>query len=109
MTRMGNWATPQYVFDYFHKRHNYDLDLCAEPWSTKLPNFCSLPDRDAFKENLKGKRVWCNPPYDDIERWFELCKQADFATLLVPARTDRRWFQDALKMTTWPGSPQAII
>jgi hypothetical protein len=99
------------VFDYFNAHYHYDLDLCAEDWSAKCKDYCSLPGRDAFKEPLEGRRVWCNPPYDDIERWANLlwCGESGrtgpptHATLLVPARTDREWFLNFLKGL--PGLP----
>lgn len=105
MSRLQNWATPQHVFDYFNARYHYDLDLCAEDWSAKCTDYCSLPHRDAFKEPLEGRRVWCNCPYDDIHRWVNLCwvgesgrtPPPDLATLLVPARTDREWYQNFLR------------
>jgi hypothetical protein len=103
------------VFDYFNARYRYDLDLCAEPWSAKCVDFCSLPGRDAFKEPLEGRRVWCNPPYDDIQRWVNLvwCGTSGvtgppaLATLLVPARTDREWFLNFLRIL--PGLSEVRI
>lgn len=42
-----------------------------------------------------GKRVWCNPPYSQIAKWVEKCAtetQAEFIALLIPARTDTKYF-----------------
>jgi phage N-6-adenine-methyltransferase len=105
MSKLQNWATPQHVFDYFNAHYHYNLDLCAEDWSAKCSDYCSLPGRDAFAENLAGRRVWCNPPYDNIEEWANLCwvgrsgvtAPPDLATLLVPARTDREWYLNFIK------------
>ena len=44
-------------------------------------------------------RVWCNPPYGrEIGKWvkkaFETAAGGGFAVMLLPARTDTRWFHD---------------
>ena len=47
-----------------------------------------------------GHRVFCNPPYGrDIAKWVEKCfreghKDNTIVVLLIPARTDTRYFHD---------------
>lgn len=46
----------------------------------------------------KGERVFCNPPWGGIRPFVELAATADLACLLVPARTNCRWFHRALEL-----------
>ncbi len=99
-SKLDNWGTPQYVFDYFNERYAYDLDLAAQPHNAKCKDFCSLETgRDAFEESLEGRRVWCNPPYGNIAEWINLMfRRPTFITFLVPVRSGQRWFDDCLSM-----------
>jgi len=44
--------------------------------------------------------VWCNPPYSDITSWVRKAHEevssgrCEVVVMLVPARTDTRWFHD---------------
>lgn len=95
------WRTPVPLFNFFHTRYSYDLDLCAEAWSAQTPDFCSLPNDDGLKRDIRGRRVWCNPPYDNIAPWVEraIAGRADIFTLLVPANTDQKWFGDLFNLS----------
>ena len=50
--------------------------------------------------NLGGHRVFCNPPYGrEISKWVEKAykesrKPNTLVVMLLPARTDTRWFHD---------------
>lgn len=93
---LQTWGSPQALYDYFNTRYHYTLDLCAEAWSAKAEDFCSLPDDDGLLRNISGRRVWCNPPYNDVGPWVAkaLSGGASIFTLLVPANTDQQWFSD---------------
>ena len=46
---------------------------------------------------LGGYCVFCNPPYSEIEAWtrkayFEAQKPNTIVVMLIPARTDTKWF-----------------
>ena len=48
---------------------------------------------------MGGERVFCNPPYGkEISKWIEKAfienKRGTMVVLLLPARTDTRWFHD---------------
>lgn len=42
--------------------------------------------------------VFCNPPYNQLDKWAKKCYeeylQGTTVVMLVPARTDTRWFHD---------------
>jgi site-specific DNA-methyltransferase (adenine-specific) len=46
-----------------------------------------------------GCRVFCNPPYSEIEKWvakafYESRKDKTLVVLLIPSRTDTRYFHN---------------
>ncbi len=48
---------------------------------------------------MGGQRVFCNPPYSNIKEWVKKCyeealKPNTIVVLLIPARTDTRYFHD---------------
>lgn len=49
--------------------------------------------------NRGGETVFCNPPYSQIAKWvekayYESLKPGTTVVLLIPARTDTRWFHN---------------
>jgi hypothetical protein len=52
--------------------------------------------RDGLAHSWAGERVWCNPPYSDIEPWVEKAhgSGAELVVMLLPAnRTEQGWWQ----------------
>ena len=48
---------------------------------------------------LGGELVFCNPPYSQIAKWVQKCyeesiKPGTVVVLLIPARTDTKYFHD---------------
>lgn len=91
------WATPQDFFDELDAEFHFDLDVCALPENAKCATYYT-PEQDGLKQPWTGT-VWCNPPYGrQIGKWVERGAQAaqNGATvvMLLPARTDTRWFHD---------------
>lgn len=46
-----------------------------------------------------GQRVFCNPPYSEISKWvekafYETRKDNTLVVLLIPARTDTKYFHN---------------
>ena len=50
---------------------------------------------DGLKQEWTGV-CWCNPPYGrQIGKWVEkACKSLATVVMLLPARTDTKWFHD---------------
>lgn len=93
------------VFDPLNERFRFTIDAAALPRNAKLERFWT-PDTDALRQSWAGERVWCNPPYSDIEPWVEkahgewlLSKRPQWGgpeliVMLVPAnRTEQGWWQ----------------
>lgn len=90
----GDWKTPTATFAEWHRRFRFTVDAAATEVTTQLPRFY----RDGLAQLWRG-RVWCNPPYGrNIGRWvrqgFESAQAGAAVVMLLPARTDTRWFHD---------------
>ena len=63
----------------------------------KTTNAINISQKKQTVSNRTGGGViWCNPPYGrEIAGWVEKCsKHKGVAVMLVPARTDTKWWQD---------------
>lgn len=78
-----DWATPSYIYERFMQLGFFDP--------------CPL------RAEIDGLAIWwgdcafCNPPYSEVSKWVDKAiKECFFGCdvwLLVPARTDTRWFK----------------
>lgn len=92
------WATPQDVFDALNDEFHFTLDPCATSENRKCEKYFTKAD-DGLKMNWGGYRVFCNPPYSKIATWVEKAyseskKPGTVVVLLIPSRTDTRWFHN---------------
>lgn len=98
-SQTDNWATPQWLYDELNEEFNFNLDPCASANNAKCTKFYTKED-DGLKQNWVGYRVFCNPPYGkEIGKWVEKCSQEakkdnTLCVMLIPARTDTRWFHE---------------
>ncbi len=96
------WSTPQLLFDALHAEFGFTLDAAAQPHNAKCPRFFT-PEDDGLAQPWAGEVVWCNPPYGqfNVARWiqkgFEESRNGATVVMLVPSRTDARWFHDFAK------------
>jgi phage N-6-adenine-methyltransferase len=104
------WRTPDGLFVPLNDRWSLDVDAAADQENAKLRRFWDREDNGiAQLENPLNDhlRVWCNPPYSDIEPWvralFQRTLRGAFAIALLPAnRTQLAWFHDyALRAEIW--------
>ena len=103
--KTDDWATPQSLFDEWDARYGFTLDVAASSTNAKCLEWFGLdhPDisrRDGLKVDWYGT-VWCNPPYGrQIADWvMKAHVYQGTSVLLLPARTDTRWFHDYCYMT----------
>lgn len=93
------WETPQNLFDELNREFNFDLDPCATPENAKCERYFTLAD-NGLTQNWGGVNVFCNPPYGrEIYAWVKKCyeeskKPGTTVVMLIPARTDTRYFHD---------------
>jgi site-specific DNA-methyltransferase (adenine-specific) len=91
------WATPQDFFDALDAEFHFTLDACAVKENAKCTAYYT-PEQNGLDQPWTGQ-VWCNPPYGrNVGQWVK--KAHDTASgggcvvMLLPARTDTRWFHD---------------
>lgn len=87
-------------FEPLHAQYRFTVDAAASVENALLPRFWTKAD-DALRQLWSGERVWCNPPFSNLEPW--LHKAWDEMTvdwgcglvvMLVPAnRTEQGWWQ----------------
>ena len=95
MSKTNDWETPQWLFDQLNEKYHFDLDACATADNAKCERYFS-PEQDGLAQEWTG-RVWCNPPYGkQIWKWVKKAAEcsADIVVMLIPARTDTKWFHD---------------
>lgn len=98
-SQTDEWATPQWLFDELDAEFHFDLDPCATDENHKCAEYYTKAD-DGLAKNWEGRTVFCNPPYGrQIVKWVrKACEEAQkpgtTVVLLVPARTDTKWFHE---------------
>lgn len=98
MSKSDEWATPQTFFNEINKEFDFTLDVCSTVENHKCDKFFTLAD-NGLEQNWGGQRVWCNPPYSEINKWvakafYETRNDNTLVALLIPSRTDTRYFHD---------------
>lgn len=88
------WATPQYLFEELDSEFHFTTDVCATPDNAKCKQFYTQ-EMDGLKQEWTGV-CWCNPPYGrELPKWVKKASDAKCTVvMLIPARTDTKWFHD---------------
>ena len=95
-----DWATPKWLFEKLHDVHEFDVDVAASSRNHLCDEWFGLDhDDDDRRDGLTAEwtgHVWCNPPYGrGIVDWvLKASQHHDLVVMLLPARTDTRWFHD---------------
>ena len=92
------WYTPQPLFDELNNEFHFDLDPCATDQNHKCEKYYTL-ESNGLTKDWGGARVFCNPPYSEIEKWVEKAFRETrhddtLVVLLIPARTDTKYFHN---------------
>ena len=96
-SKTDQWETPKDFFDDLDALFHFTLDACALPENAKCEKYFT-PEMDGLKQEWGGV-VWCNPPYGrEIGQWVEKgylsAKNGCTVVMLLPARTDTKWFHE---------------
>jgi phage N-6-adenine-methyltransferase len=91
------WHTPQKLFAVWNAEFNFTLDVCATPESAKCNRYFTQ-EHDGLSRDWTGERAWMNCPYSSIYPWVEKAWEevrggAELVVGLLPAWTDRAWWQ----------------
>lgn len=90
-------ATPRGAFEWANDRWGpFSLDAAASEWNAKCDRYYSEKD-DALTQEWTG-RVWCNPPWSNIQPFVEKAIDAVFysmtaeiVVMLLPVRGGLKW------------------
>lgn len=90
-------ATPSELFAVLDRRFRFTVDAAALACNTKLLRYWT-PAVNGLEQDWTGERVWCNPPFSDIEPWVEKAwnwsSVCESISMLLPAsRTEQQWWQ----------------
>lgn len=101
-SKTDQWATPQDFFDELNLEFHFTLDPCADKDNHKCKKYFTKED-DGLQQDWGGETVFCNPPYGRnlTGQWVkkaseEINKPGTTVVLLLPSRTDTKWFHDYL-------------
>ena len=84
-----HWSTPKEIYDYYMNQDYFDPFLLYDS------NFHLDP-------HYAYGNLFINPPYSDIKTWvnyaieYHKIDNTDHIVLLVPSRTDTKWFHELL-------------
>lgn len=93
------WYTPIDFYNKLNKEFNFNLDPCATADNHKCAKYFTKAD-NGLVQSWGGYKVFCNPPYGrTIAAWVEKAyiesqKENTLVVMLLPARTDTRWFHE---------------
>ena len=93
------WATPQDFFDALNEEFHFTLDPASNEENHKCKTFFTK-EQNGLACPWMGHTVFCNPPYGrEIGKWVQKAweeheKNGNTIVMLLPARTDTRWFHE---------------
>lgn len=88
-TGKDEWLTPPFIIKALGP---FDLDPCSpinRPWPTAINHYTKVDD--GLSKAWNG-RIWCNPPYDNVEEWLRRSANHGNAIGLCWASTETGWF-----------------
>jgi len=96
-SKTSEWETPQQLFNELNAEFHFTCDVCASPQNAKCRTYFTKEENGLVQ--LWEGVCWCNPPYgrgiaDWIKKALRHTVQGVIIVMLLPARTDTRWFHD---------------
>lgn len=92
--------TPKMFMQNQHDLRGYTVDVASQadsPAARIIGRHWTKAD-DGLSKSWVGERVWCNPPWSNIEPWVlkawdSMHEGCELVDMLLPAWTDRQWWQ----------------
>ena len=95
----NEWTTPRSFYEELNKEFNFTLDPCATDSNHKCNKYYTIKE-NGLLQDWSGETVFCNPPYGRaISEWVKKCYNEHIdhgvtVVMLIPARTDTKYFHD---------------
>lgn len=91
------WATPIDLFQELDNHYHFTLDPCCTHANAKCTKYYTKA-QDGLAQNWDNEIVFMNPPYGrEIGKWIaKAVSSKAIVIMLLPARTDTRWFHEYL-------------
>jgi phage N-6-adenine-methyltransferase len=103
-SKSDEWRTPYKIVTLIKDEgFNIALDLAATEENAIAHYFCDdLFNDDQYDKELvfeKNDVAYCNPPYSKCKEFVKKVSEIDIPVImLLPARTDTKWFHDYIYM-----------
>ena len=104
-SKKSEWETPQDFYDQLNEEFHFTLDPAASDDNHKCEKYYTK-DQDGLIQNWTNETVFCNPPYgrqvgEWVKKGYETAKKSNKpVVMLLPVRTDTRWFHDYIYKKT---------
>jgi len=97
-SKSDEWSTPNELFVKLDRHWGFTLDPCASDDNHKCEKYYTI-ETDGLAQSWEGETAFVNPPYGDIKAWVKKCHDETkdgkaIAVLLIPSRTDTRYFHE---------------
>ena len=94
----SEWATPIEFYKMLDSEFNFTLDPCSTEENHKCKKYYTKKENGLI-QSWENEIVFCNPPYGrEIAQWVEKAYNENLKgtkiVLLLPARTDTKWFHN---------------
>ena len=95
-TGTEHWSTPISLFEELNSEFDFTLDACADTTNYKVKKYFNKK-QNGLHQSWQNNTVWVNPPYGTgisawIEKAYNECSDECTVVMLLPARTDTKWF-----------------
>lgn len=95
--KSDEWSTPQWLFDKLNTEFNFTLDPASDGVNNKCAKHYTI-QTNGLAHSWKGESVFINPPYSKTYDWVSKAYHEAYngvnSIVLVPARTDTKWFHE---------------
>ena len=98
-SKKDDWTTPPDFFKQLDNEFHFTLDAASSEENHLCKNYFTI-ETDGLSQDWGGHKVFCNPPYGrQIGKWVqkaweEAKKPNTTIVMLLPARTDTKWFHN---------------
>lgn len=94
-SKKQEWETPKWLFDELDQEFHFTIDVASNIENHKCKRYFT-ENENGLSQDWSNEIVWCNPPYGrKIGEWVKKASESNTkVVMLLPARTDTRWFHD---------------